>query len=118
MPTSYPIYPDNDFTLKVGLKSVDTTTGSVVPLLTGAVAAFLATSNLPTATAADSNLTADIFNLGSGNWLVFIDADKLDPTLMDTLFASTAPFLIIQLPGDVRVFVPLTYVPSRPGNLT
>jgi hypothetical protein len=117
-PTSYNLYPLNDFTLSVSLKDVDPTSGSVVPLTSGTVTAFLATSKTASATAADPTLSVLATSIGGGKWLIAIDAAALTPTLLDTLFASTSPFLIVQQPGNLRVFVPLTYVPQKPGILT
>jgi hypothetical protein len=108
------IWPLNDFALKAKLKDIDPATGVVAPLLTGTVTAFLATSNLPTATAADPTLSVTAANLGAGAWLVFFDATVLLPSLLDSLFAATPPYCIIVYPSGLRVAVAC----ATPGTRT
>jgi hypothetical protein len=107
------IWPLNDFALKAKLKDIDSATGIVAPLITGTVTAFLATSNLPTATAADPTLSVTASNLGLGAWLIFFDATILLPSLLDGLFAATPPYCIIVYPSGIRVAVECSYQASR-----
>lgn len=108
----------------VGLKDVDQVSGKIVPLTTGPVTYFLATSKLPTATAVDPTLTGSaILTVNSaasgapptGMWLVQLDAIVLTAALLDALFATVTPYLIIQKIGGVRVYVEMLYTPSRAG---
>lgn len=108
------LYPLNDLAVRVTLKVVDQTSGKVVPLTDGTVTAFLATSNSPTATAADPTLTTTGVNLNYGNYLIGFDGSVLTPTLLASLFATVTPYLIIQQPNDIRVYAELAYTPSRP----
>lgn len=114
---SIALYPANDLALTVKLQQVDPTSGVKTPLTDGAVTAFLATTNSPSAVAADASLSVSATHLTGGKWLVFFDASLLSPTLLDTLFASVTPYLIIQMPDQVRVYVELAYSASRPATV-
>lgn len=112
------LYPLNDFSLKLPLKMVDPATGKVVKLLAGTVTFFIATTNSPTATTAHASLTGSATHVGSGDWLIQLDATSLDPTVLAGLFsAQVPPILIIVQPGGFRVFLPLLYAASRPATL-
>lgn len=115
MSTLY-LFPLNDFSVKIPLKDVDGT-GKTIPLITGTVTAFFATSNSPTATTADASLTTTATHVGGGTWLVQFDAAVLDPTLLATLFGATLPFLIVQKPSGVRVYFDVIYAASRQGTV-
>jgi hypothetical protein len=112
------IWPLNDFALKAKLKDIDSATGIVAPLITGTVTAFLATSNLPTATAADPTLSVTASNLGLGAWLIFFDATILLPSLLDGLFAATPPYCIIVYPSGIRAVVACAYQASRAADVS
>lgn len=111
------LYPLNDFLVKVSLRTVDSVTGIETPLTTGTVTAFLSTGNGPTATAADASLSVSATHIGKGVWLIAIDAAVLTPTLLDPLFASATPYLIVQQTGGVRVYAAVTYTTSRPAQV-
>jgi hypothetical protein len=115
MSTLY-LYPLNDFSVKIPLKDVDAS-GNIVPLTTGTVTAFFATSNSPTATTADGTLTTTATHIGGGKWLVQFDAAVLTAALLATLFASTLPYLIVQKPSGVRVYFDVIYAASRQGTV-
>jgi hypothetical protein len=117
MATTLQLFPLNDFAVKAKLKTMDPATGEVGPLLAGTVTGFLATSNGATATAADPSLSVSAVHTGDGIWLVSFDAAALTPTLLDGLFASTPPYLIVQQPGGIRVAAPVTYAASRPATV-
>lgn len=112
------IYPLNDFAMFVKLYDINSTTGAKTPLTSGSVTAFLATTNTPTATSADPSLSVSCVHVGSGKWLVFFDASLLTASLMDSLFGSTPPFLIVQYPDGVRAYIELEYQASRPGTIS
>jgi hypothetical protein len=114
--SSLNLFPLNDFVAKLTLKDVDAT-GKAIPLTTGTVTAFLATSNGPTATAADPSLTQSATNLGGGAWLVSFDAAVLDPTLLASLFAGGV-YLIVQKLNGVRAWFPVTYSADRQGTVS
>lgn len=109
------LYALNDFFVKTKLFAGNPTTGAVEPLTSGTVTAFLATSNAATATAADAALSMSPVHLGDGLWLIFLDGAVLTTTLLDPLFGSTPPYLIIQQPGGIRVYAPVTYATTRPA---
>lgn len=109
------LYALNDFFVKTKLFAGNPATGAVTPLTAGTVTAFLTTSNGPTATAADAALSMTPVHLGDGVWLIFFDAAVLTTTLLDPLFGSTPPFLIVQQPGGIRVYAPVTYATTRPA---
>ena len=111
------ISPLNDLSIIVILKGVDPATGKAIQLTTGTVTHFIATSNTPTATAADAALSGVATHVGSGKWLISYDAAVLTAALLDTLFASVTPYLIIQQPNEFRVYVPLVYLASRSGTV-
>lgn len=109
------LWPLNDFTVKAKLKTI--VNGVAVPLTSGTVTAFLATSSGPAATAADAALTMSPAHLGNGEWLITFDAAVLTTALLDPLFAATPPFLIVQKPGDVRAYAPVVYATARPAMI-
>lgn len=109
------LYPLNDFFAKAKLRTLDPATGVETPLTTGTVTAFLATSSGPAATAADAALSMSPVHLGDGIWLIFFDATVLTTALLDPLFAAAPPYLIVQQPGGVRVYAPVTYTTARPA---
>lgn len=111
------LYPLNDFSLLLPLKMVNATTGKVEKVITGTVTFFIATSNTPTAVAADGTLAGSATHVGSGNWLIQLDAAALTAVLLATLFASTPPVLIVIQPNGFRVYLPLLYAASRPAIL-
>lgn len=111
------LYPLNDFFAKARLRSVNPATGVETPLTSGTVTAFLATSSGPTATAADPALSMSPVHLVDGVWLIFFDAAVLTTALLDPLFGTSAPYLIVQQPGGVRVYTPVTYTTARPAEL-
>lgn len=111
------LYPLNDLALTVKLQDINPATGVKSPLTVGTVTAFLATSDSPTAVAADGTLSMSATHIGSGKWLVFFDATVLTPALLATHFASTPPVLIVVYPSGIRAYLTLEYQPSRPGTL-
>lgn len=113
------LYPLNDLAVSVRLVDIDATTGAESNVTTGTVTAFLATSNGPTATAADATLNATVNYSGAGGWwTVTIDAAVLTAALLDTLFASVTPYLIIRRTNGIRVYVEMAYSASRPATVT
>lgn len=120
--TTFNLFPLNDFAVRVTLKDIDTnpaspTFGKSIPLTTGTVTAFLATSNDPTATAADGTLTMSPTHIANGVWLVSFDAALLTAALLNTLFSATLPYLIVQKPSGVRVYFDVIYQASRQGTV-
>jgi hypothetical protein len=111
------LYTANDFAAKVRLRTMDPVTGVVTPLTTGTVSAFFSLSNGPGAVAADPALTMSATHLGDGVWFIFFDAGILTAPLLDPLFAASPPYLIVEQPGGVRVYAPVTYAPSRPATV-
>lgn len=113
------LYPSNDLAVTVTLEDIDSITGVKSPLTTGTVTAFIASSNSPTATAADPSLSVSAVhtNNPAGKWLVFFDATVLAPGLLDTLFSAAVPYLIVEQSGGVRAYVEMEYVASRPGTV-
>lgn len=109
-----PLYPLNDLDVLATLKDVDPVTGRVIPLTTGPVTAFISQSNAPTAVPADGALFVNAVNTGRGKWLISFDAAVLSFTLLDPLFATTTPYLIVEMPGEIRVFAEMIYNPVRP----
>lgn len=115
--TTHPItlYPLNDFSVKVKLREINPTTGVVSPLTTGTVTAFLATSDAPTAGAADPALEMTPTHLGGGVWLIFFDATVLTAALLATHFAATPPVLVVVQPGGIRTANAISYAAARPA---
>lgn len=117
--TPIPIYALNDLALTVGpLKTVNPATGAKEPLTTGVTTAFLATSNEPTAAAADPTMSVVATHVGGGKWLVLFDASLLTPQLLAQHFAATPPYLIIEQVGAIRAYVECSYQPSRPAEVS
>jgi hypothetical protein len=116
------VYPLNDLPFVARLKDIDTnplssTFGRAIDLTTGTVSAFIATSILPTATAADPSFTTTGQHIGKGKWLFVFDGSILLPAVLNTLFGSgTPPQIIIQQPGNIRSYIPnVTYLASKPA---
>jgi hypothetical protein len=112
------IYPLNDINFIVPLKDVDSATGKVVALLAGSVSFFLAITDDPaTATPADAAFQGNATHVGKGNWLIQLDAAALTVAKMETAFAATPPFLMIQKPSGFFVNLPLVYQKKRKAVL-
>lgn len=107
------LYPLNDLVVKVTLKAVDPTTGRIVPVSGDTVIGFIATSNSPTAIAADPSLSVTANSIGGGVYLVAFDASILTPTLLATLFTTVTPYLIVQDTNNIRVYSQMVYTASR-----
>lgn len=116
MPASINLSPLNDFNVTVTLKFIDSA-GATQPLTTGTVSFFIATATGPTATAADPSLAGNAVHIGGGVWLIQLDAAVLTYTLLNALFASVPPVLIVQQPNGVRGYATLTYLPARPMTI-
>ena len=114
---AYPmtIHALNDFAVKAKLRTMNPTTGVIGPLTSGTVTAFLSTTNTAAATAADAALSMTPTHMGDGVWLIFFDAAVLTTALLDTHFASTPPYLIVQQTGELRAYALLSYVAARPA---
>ncbi len=115
---AFNLFPSNDITLVTPLSTVDPTTQQVTPLTSGTVQAFLATSNLPTATAADASLiTTCSYSAQTRKWLIPFNGAVLTPSLLDGLFAAnpTACYCIVTANStDIRAVIELVYVATRP----
>lgn len=114
-PPPLTLFALNDFIVKTALRVVNSATGVETPLTTGTVTAFLATTYGPTAAAADPSLSVSATHTGNGVWLICFAGSVLTPTLLDPLFGASTPYLIVQQPGGIRVYAPVTYVPARPA---
>lgn len=117
--TPVPLYPSNDISFLVALYDIPGTTGVRSVLTSGTVTAFLATSNLPTATAADPTLTTTATYIAArGKWLVGFLGSALTPTLLNSLFAAVTPYCILTVNStDIRVYVEMVYTASRPATV-
>ena len=105
--------PLNDFVATVTLMDVGAD-GVETPIAAGTVTAFFATSHTSDATAADAALTTSASYTGAGGvWLIRFDAATLTKTLLDSLFVTATPYLIVQLTGAVRVWKKCQYIESR-----
>lgn len=113
----FTLYPLNDFAKYVKLKDISSTTGVVTPLTTGTVTAFLSTGNTPSATAADPTLSMSAVHQSNGKWLVFFDASVLTDSLLQTNFASAAPYLILEYANGFRVYFTGEYSETRAGTV-
>ena len=112
MATKVYLNPLNDLNLKVHLDEIDAT-GALVPVTSGTVTAFLATSKDSTAVAADPSLSVAAVYLSAGDWLVTFDAAILTSALLAAKFASATPYCVVAAPGRVRVYIPLVYGDAR-----
>jgi hypothetical protein len=109
--------PLNDLSLLATIKEVNASTGALEAATTGTVTAFIALSSLPTATAADPALSVAGVHTANGVWLINFDGGTLTYALLNGLFASAAPFLIVTHSSGVRVYTELTYTPSRQATV-
>lgn len=120
------ISPLNDVVIKVRLSNV--VAGTITPITAGTVVGFLATSYDPAATAADVTLQANLTYIGGNSdglggtheldaWQFTLDAAVMTIALLDSLFLTTQPYLIVQKTSDRRVYVPLKYSRSQPAAL-
>lgn len=110
------LYALNDFAVRTNpLRAINSLTGVVSLLTAGTVTAFLTTSSGPTAAAADPALSMTPTHIGGGVWLIFFGAAVLTPALLDLHFAASPPYLIVQQPGGIRVYAPVTYAAARPA---
>lgn len=106
---SIKLHPLNDLAYVATVKTV-TAAGALAPLETGTASCFLATSESPTATAADASLVGTATYTGvNGKWLVAYDAAALTPSLLASLFAAVTPHSILTFTDGIRVATPLVY---------
>jgi hypothetical protein len=111
-------YALNDFIQEITIMDVDST-GTEVPVTTGTVSAFLATSNVPSATAADPSLSVSAVYTGAGGvWLATFDKSVMTEATLGTAFPTgTTPYLIVETTGGIRVYVKCKYKASRPATI-
>lgn len=121
------ISPLNDVNISVLLINVPSS-GTKTPITSPPVTGFLATSNAPDATAADPTLQADLTHVGGnddgdggtydlGTWMFQLNATAMTIELLDSLFKSTRPWLIVQKTGDRRNAIPLRYARVQQATL-
>lgn len=109
---SLTLHPLNPLAFVVTMRAMNDA-GKLVPVDTGTVTAFLATSDAPTATKADDTLEVEAIYTGAkGEWAVRFPAAILTPTLLATLFADTPPYCILAASFGARGVLPLTYEPT------
>lgn len=115
---AFELNPSNDLYLQTTLKTVNPTTQQITPLTSGVVEAFLATSNSPTATAADPTLTTTCtYSTTTKKWLIPFEGASLTPSLLASLFGSTTPYCIVTANStDIRSTIELEYVASRAAD--
>lgn len=111
------LHPLNDLAFVATIRKVNGE-GALVALTDDDVVdpptAFLALSSDPEVEAADATLVSTPSYTGKpGKWLVQFDGSVLVPTLLETLFAATTPWCIIQFQDDLRVAVELVYESDR-----
>ena len=107
------LHPKCDLALLVTLKQVNAA-GALVPLESGAVTVFVATSSASTATAADPTLTGTATYTGAGGkWLCTVDASVLTSTLLASLFAATTPWFIVWAQDANRIAIELAYLDAN-----
>lgn len=111
-------YALNDFIQEVTIMDVDST-GTEIPVTTGTVTAFLATSNVPSATAADATLSVSAVYTGAGGvWLATFDKTVMTEAMLGSKFPTgVTPYLIVETTGGIRVYVKCKYKASRPATL-
>ena len=114
------LVPGNDFLATFFIEEPDPTTFAKVPVTSGAISAFIATTNGPLATAAHANLVAVVTHVGViapvpdgdyplGTWSIAIDGAGLTQAILDPLFATATPYLIVDRVGDVRRYQKVVY---------
>ncbi len=113
----FTLHPLNDFAKYARLKTISSTTGEVTPLKTGTVTAFLSTGGAPSDVAADATLSMSAIHIKDGKWLIFFDASVLTLALLESKFATTPPYLILQHVSGFRVYYLGDYVVSRSGEV-
>lgn len=112
MSLKIPLYAKNDCNFTVDLTYIDVN-GNEVPFTTGTVTGFIATTSLPTATAADPTLSVTCTHIGEGRWLVAFPA--FNSTLLDPLFGTTTPWFIVTDSVNIRVAFEGEYNKTREG---
>lgn len=110
-----PLRPDNDFQRHVLIEETNSS-GVNVPVTSGTITAFLATSKGSNATAADATLSGSMTYIGGANgivegtWQFQLDASVLTRTLLNTHFgASLVAYLHFSKANSFRRFVPVEY---------
>lgn len=108
------LHPLNDLPLLVTISTVNAA-GRLIPFTAStSMRAFLATSDTPTATAADATLnTVPTYTGAGGKWMVTFNKALLTPSLLNTHFASAVPYCIVENDEDVRVAIRLEYAPTK-----
>lgn len=119
--------PLNAFFATIYVPTVSLTDGVESGLSTGTMTAFLASSGDPDETAADGTLSVACTHIGqaspstgqfpTGTWLINFPKSILTVALLDQLFTSTAPYLIVEHSTSMRVETKLKYKRSRKADL-
>jgi hypothetical protein len=124
---SLELSPLNAFFATIYVPTVSLTDGVESGLTTGTMTAFLATSPDPDATTADATLSVACTHIGQavpstgqfpeGTWLINFPKSVLAVALLDQLFETTAPYLIVEHSTSMRVETKLKYKRSRKADL-
>jgi hypothetical protein len=124
--SSHTLYPLNTLWRLVTIETVNASDGSTEGATTGTVTAFLAVSNEPDVTTADATLSVAATHVGVadpaagqwplGTWLITIPASVLTVALLDQLFTTVTPYLIVERTGSDRVYEKLHYHRSRKAD--
>lgn len=123
-----PVWPENDHVFSLTVRDIPdaSLTPGLLAVLPVGSAAFFATSDSPTATAAGSPAltgTVELMTPGVGDTSsklrIGFDRAALPYASMHAAFSGTplACFLIVDLPGALRVAVPCAYFDSRDAAL-
>jgi hypothetical protein len=115
----FTLYAENDFAKYLtGVKDISSTTGAVTDTpSTATIACFFATGQDPDDTPADPTLSMNAVWVSGNKWLIFFDRTALTFTLLESKFASTPPYLIVDYPGGFREAFTGEYVSIRPGEV-
>ncbi len=124
---SRPLNPLNKFARTILVEDVSATTAATIPVVSGTLTGFIATSNSPLAGAADPTLTTTGTHIGVsvpdathpyplGTWLITFSGTTLTVALLDSLFTNASPYFIVSYPGIDRVYEKLSYVRSRKAD--
>jgi hypothetical protein len=124
MTTVWTISPLNDFVKEVYLEKVDAVTGLTSPVIPadGTPIGFIASSNDPAAVAL-TGLQVNLVYIGGANgfadgtWQCLIDASVLIVATLDPPFVAggLTPYLILVHTNNVRQYVKLKYLRSKPA---
>ena len=104
--------PENDFGVMVQLKEPADGQRAAVPITTGTVEAYFATTKDALA-AAHASVVCTGAHAGGGWWTITLQGGGTSRPVLDPILDGNPLYLIVRHPGNVRFYIVCTYASTR-----